>query len=264
MPINSVSIISQLIGSAPLEELKSVSSNLSLVAPAARSSMIEALELYIRKAGILLAEKLVISELNKVRGSTKFWDFAGRRKFNIDIDSGQGIDFEDAQPELEYPEFYDQLVEDLKNYGTDHYPSEFGVSVIPYSRDEIKIILIGQKIDEENFYTGRWKSVYSVSSAGQISGSIYLDIHYFEDGNVRLNYEENITNISSQFDSSNILNAINNIENQLTVKIIQDFNLLNQNAFKNLRRLLPVTKSKINWGKAIGNYKLGSSVINQN
>lgn len=241
-----------------------MSSNLSLVAPAARSSVTKGVESYMKEAGFILPDKIVISELNKVRGSTKFWDFAGRRKFNIDIDSSRAIDFEDAQPEQEYPEFYDQLVEDLKRYGADHYPSEFGASVIPYSRDEIKLILIGQKIDEENFYTGRWKSVYSVSSAGQLSGSIYLDIHYFEDGNVRLNYEENITNIPSEFDSSKILNVINNIENRLTLKIIQDFNSLNQNAFKNLRRLLPVTKSKINWGKAIGNYKLGTSVINQN
>ena len=63
--------------------------------------------------------------------------------------------------------------------------------------------------------------------------------------------------------ASRIVNFINEQENATMVKIIEQFNNLNQKSFKNLRRLLPVTRSKINWGSAIGNYRLGSDVINK-
>lgn len=35
---------------------------------------------------------------------------------------------------------------------------------------------------------------------------------------------------------------------------------LNEGPFKALRRQLPVTRSKMNWGKAMGNYRLGKGM----
>lgn len=109
-----------------------------------------------------------------------------------------------------------------------------------------------------------WKSVYSVDGSGKIDGNVKLDIHYYEDGNVRLDFDE-ATEFASlgEVSASAIVNYINKAENDATLKILEDFTLLNQKYFKNLRRLLPVTKSKINWGKAIGAYRLGSDVVNK-
>lgn len=88
-----------------------------------------------------------------------------------------------------------------------------------------------------------------------------MDIHYYEEGNVRLNFSEEISeNVSND---KNLVKIIENIEHKLSLKVIESFNELNQRTFKNLRRLLPITRSKINWGNAIGNYRLGSDVINK-
>lgn len=264
MSVKLDDIITQLIGSAPPGELKNVVGDLSSIVPDQSTTVVsKSMEAYIEEKGIVLAGQLLASKYNKDTESSKFWDYAGKQKFNYNLESGKAIDFESADPGIPYPDIYKKLVVDLESYGADHYPSEFGFSVIPISEGEVKVILIGQKIDEENFYTGRWRSVYSIDSSGQSSGSINLDIHYYEDGNVRLSYEESVENKSTTFSSSGIVNFINNSENELTLKIILEFDILNQNTFKNLRRLLPVTKSKINWGKAIGTYRLGTDVVNQ-
>lgn len=264
MSVKLNDIVSLIIKTAPAGELNDVVRDLSAIVPGSSSSAInKSVEEYVEENGIVLSGQYIASKYNKDAHSTKFWDYVTKKKFNYDLKTNRAIDFESAEPSVSYPSFYDQLIKDLKLYGEDHYPSEFSFTVVPISADEVVVILIGQKVNKENFYTGRWKSVYTFSATGKTSGSVKLDIHYYEDGNVRLNFEEAVEDTSATFNSSGIVNFINNFENKLTLKIIEEFNTLNQNAFKNLRRLLPVTKSKVNWGKAIGNYRLGTDVVNQ-
>lgn len=264
MSLNLNDLVTQIINTAPIGEINEVTRNLSsIVPPSSTTTVSKTVEEYVEENGIILLGQYIASKYNKDSNSTKFWDYASKQKFNYDIKSNRAIDFERAEPLVAYPLFYRELVEALQTYGEDHYPSEFGYAVIPVSGEEVVVVLIGQKTNPENFYTGRWKSVYTFNSARHTIGSVKLDIHYYEDGNVRLNFEENIDQSTASFDASSIVNFINNTENKLTFKVIEEFNTLNKNTFKYLRRLLPVTKSKINWGKAIGTYKLGTDVVNQ-
>lgn len=263
MSIKLNDIVSRIINSAPVGEINDVARDLSSIIPSSSTTTINSsIEEYVERNGIVLQDQLIACKYNKDKNSTKYWDYATKQKFNYDLQSHTAIDFESAEPLVTYPPFYNQLIDEIKTYGSDHYPSEFGFNVVPVSSEEVVIIMIGEKVNPDNFYTGCWKSVYTFSSSTQTIGSVKLDIHYYEDGNVRLNFEENIKQ-SASFDASGIINFINNIENKLTFKVIEEFNTLNQNAFKNLRRLLPVTKSKVNWGKAIGTYKLGTDAVNQ-
>lgn len=264
MSVKLNEIVELLVKSAPGEELREIEEDLLVILSADNKSVVKnAIENHTKEIGVALNDLVIASKYNKVKNSSKFWDYAGKRKFNVDLRNGRAIDIEQAEPEVEYPSFYDDLVGKLQAYGDDHYPTDFSFVVVPESSTKLTVVLIGKKSSKDNFYTGSWKSVYTFQEAGKTDGNILLDIHYFEDGNVRFELKEDVHEDGPTFSASAIVNYINSVENKLTLKLVEDFAVLNNKSFKSLRRLLPVTKSKINWGKAIGNYRLGSEVVNK-
>ncbi|EGV65339.1 subunits of heterodimeric actin filament capping protein Capz [Yamadazyma tenuis ATCC 10573] len=258
--VNLESLVSSLVKSVPPGELKGAKDDLSTILSDDNRLINSSIEQYINETGAVVSGAYVASKYNKHSGSSKYIDFVGRQLFNVDIDTQKAIDLEDYSPTEEYPSYFDDLVEQLEQYGEDHYPSTYAYTIVPKG-DEVFVIIIGQRLNNDNYYTGQWNSTYVIKN-GTIKGDIKVDIHYFEDGNVRLNYDEST---SGQISASakNIINFINSSENKTTLKIVDNFNELNQRYFKNLRRLLPVTRSKIHWGNAIGNYRLGSDVVNK-
>lgn len=279
MSINLNELVDSLIQSAPPAELKQVSQSLSSLTKGTSTSSTNSLiqdsiEQYAQE-NIISIDNIIISKYNKDENSSKYIDYVNNKLFNVDWQNQKIIDVESYHDNNnKRGSNYDELIQKLSQYGDDYYPSNFAFTVIPESEDQLRVIIIGQRANHDNFYTGQWKSNYLITEQG-IKGNIDLNIHYFEDGNVRLKFNESINssnnnNNSSTLQSGNlinnasrIVNFINEQENATMVKIIEQFNNLNQKSFKNLRRLLPVTRSKINWGSAIGNYRLGSDVINK-
>lgn len=278
MSIKLNELVDSLIQSAPPAELKQVSQSLSSLTKGTSTSSTNSLiqdsiEQYAQE-NIISIDNIIISKYNKDENSSKYIDYVNNKLFNVDWQNQKIIDVESYHDNNnKRGSNYDELIQKLSQYGDDYYPSNFAFTVIPESEDQLRVIIIGQRANHDNFYTGQWKSNYLITEQG-IKGNIDLDIHYFEDGNVRLKFNESINsnnnNNSSTLQSGNlinnaskIVNFINEQENATMVKIIEQFNNLNQKSFKNLRRLLPVTRSKINWGSAIGNYRLGSDVINK-
>ncbi|KAL1579454.1 F-actin-capping protein subunit alpha [Candida albicans] len=279
MSIKLNELVDSLIQSAPPAELKQVSQSLSSLTKGTSTSSTNSLiqdsiEQYAQE-NIISIDNIIISKYNKDENSSKYIDYVNNKLFNVDWQNQKIIDVESYHDNNnKRGSNYDELIQKLSQYGDDYYPSNFAFTVIPESEDQLRVIIIGQRANHDNFYTGQWKSNYLITEQG-IKGNIDLDIHYFEDGNVRLKFNESINssnnnNNSSTLQSGNlinnaskIVNFINEQENAIMVKIIEQFNNLNQKSFKNLRRLLPVTRSKINWGSAIGNYRLGSDVINK-
>ena len=279
MSINLNELVDSLIQSAPPAELKQVSQSLSSLTKGTSTSSTNSLiqdsiEQYAQE-NIISIDNIIISKYNKDENSSKYIDYVNNKLFNVDWQNQKIIDVESYHDNNnKRGSNYDELIQKLSQYGDDYYPSNFAFTVIPESEDQLRVIIIGQRANHDNFYTGQWKSNYLITEQGT-KGNIDLDIHYFEDGNVRLKFNESINssnnnNNSSTLQSGNlinnasrIVNFINEQENATMVKIIEQFNNLNQKSFKNLRRLLPVTRSKINWGSAIGNYRLGSDVINK-
>lgn len=279
MSIKLNELVDSLIQSAPPAELKQVSQSLSSLTKGTSTSSTNSLiqdsiEQYAQE-NIISIDNIIISKYNKDENSSKYIDYVNNKLFNVDWQNQKIIDVESYHDNNnKRGSNYDELIQKLSQYGDDYYPSNFAFTVIPESEDQLRVIIIGQRANHDNFYTGQWKPNYLITEQG-IKGNIDLDIHYFEDGNVRLKFNESINssnnnNNSSTLQSGNlinnaskIVNFINEQENAIMVKIIEQFNNLNQKSFKNLRRLLPVTRSKINWGSAIGNYRLGSDVINK-
>ena len=264
MSVKFEELIASLIETAPSTELPEVITSLQTISGASKSTIDDAILKYIKTHPIVI-DDYIITSLNKDPHSSKYIDYIKGEKFAFDIAKQAIIDVESYTPDVSVDS---ALVDKLQQYGDDYFQG-YTFTIIPESRDVYTIVIIGEKLNKDNFYTGKWHSQYQVKD-GEISGAIDLDIHYFEDGNVRLKYtESDISNqegagsSSSVSSASDVVNFINRTDNAIELKLIDQFQHLNQQSFKNLRRLLPVTRSKINWGSAIGNYRLGSDVVNK-
>lgn len=107
---------------------------------------------------------------------------------------------------------------------------------------------------------GRWRSLYIYSpSSSSLTGSIKVDVHYYEDGNVRLLTTKPVSASIPSGSAVSIVKEIAVTEKKYQEEVNRGFNNLSEGAFKGLRRQLPVTRQKIEWDKIAG-YKLGQDI----
>merc|ERR1712170_279996 len=92
----------------------------------------------------------------------------------------------------------------------------------------IRICISSSKFNPNNYWTGRWRSVWTCTINGnnvKIEGNIKLLVHYYEDGNVQLSSD---TNKSGSAQGANAAAAAQNALKQIK-RIETDFqNQLNQ------------------------------------
>jgi len=107
---------------------------------------------------------------------------------------------------------------------------------------------------------GRWRSLYIFDpSASSLTGSIKVDVHYYEDGNVRLLTTKPVSASISSASATAIVREITGAEKKYQEEVNKGFNNLSEGAFKGLRRQLPITRQKIEWDKIAG-YRLGQDI----
>lgn len=147
----------------------------------------------------------------------------------------------------------DALQTAVDAYIKDHYLSGLS-SVYPSqeNNNEFIICITASKFNEKNFWSGRWRSVYRATYLdGQvkISGSMKVNVHYYENGNVQLNtsreYGETISTGSNVADE--IVKVLSKAEGNFQNQIDTSCNNLSE-TFKSLRRRLPYTKTLYDFG----------------
>jgi hypothetical protein len=107
---------------------------------------------------------------------------------------------------------------------------------------------------------GRWRSLYIFDPAsGSLEGSIKVDVHYYEDGNVRLLTNKSSTASISSGTGAGIAKEISANEKKYQEELNRGFTSLSEGAFKSLRRQLPVTRQKIEWDK-VASYRVGQDI----
>lgn len=87
-----------------------------------------------------------------------------------------------------------------------------------------------------------------------------MDVHYYEDGNVRLLTDKpvSVSVGQSSGSASEIVRSIAQVERRYQEELNRAFANLSEGAFKSLRRQLPVTRRKVEWEK-VGGYRVRSS-----
>lgn len=111
-----------------------------------------------------------------------------------------------------------------------------------------------------NSRNGRWRSLYIYDPASShLTGSIRVDVHYYEDGNVRLLTNKPVSTSSSSGTGAGISKDISAAEKKYQEELNRGFTSLSEGAFKGLRRQLPVTRQKIEWDK-VASYRVGQDI----
>jgi capping protein alpha len=85
-------------------------------------------------------------------------------------------------------------------------------------------------------------------------------VHYYEDGNVRLLTNKDVSlSVSGSGSGADIIKQIAAVEKKYQEDLNRAFGSLSEGAFKGLRRQLPITRQKIEWDKISG-YRLGQDI----
>lgn len=84
-------------------------------------------------------------------------------------------------------------------------------------------------------------------------------MHYYEDGNVALNTKKPISLSVPSLTASAVMSKISVAEREYQEELNRAFSRLSEDAFKSLRRQLPVTRQKVEWEK-VGGYRLGQDI----
>lgn len=120
--------------------------------------------------------------------------------------------------------------------------------------------------------TGRWRSTYELDlSQGQptLRGTVQINVHFFEQGNVQLstNFTPTIS-LPESLDASSsspadiakaTIKAIAKVEEEYQLELNEAYRDMADRTFRNLRRVLPITRQKMDWAK-VASYKIGRTL----
>lgn len=117
------------------------------------------------------------------------------------------------------------------------------------------------------YRTGRWRSSYVLditdASSPVLTGTIRLNVHFFEQGNVQLStsFSPTFGSLSSG-NAQEVLKAIKRAEEEYQLELNETYREMAEKTYKGLRRALPVTRQKMDWAKVAG-YRLGRDLTGQ-
>lgn len=152
------------------------------------------------------------------------------------------------------------LLRSFSSYVAEHFPSS-STLVCPTDNDSsIAIVLVANKYSPSNFWNGRYRSSFLYNpSTSTLTGNIKVDVHYYEDGNVRLLTDKAVETSIAGGSASDIVKAIGQAERKYQEELNKAFISISEGAFKGLRRQLPVTRQKVEWER-VGAYRLGQDI----
>uniref|UniRef100_A0A0N4ZHU9 F-actin-capping protein subunit alpha n=1 Tax=Parastrongyloides trichosuri TaxID=131310 RepID=A0A0N4ZHU9_PARTI len=134
-----------------------------------------------------------------------------------------------------------------------------GVGVVFVNEGQLVACIESHQFRPKSYWNGRMKSCWvipqydSKNNSLEFSGSVKLDTHYFEDGNVQLKmnqvYKPKVTASNIGGMAIEVIKAIGKAEDSYQATIQETYMAQIEDVFKQLRRSLPITKTKFDWNK---------------
>jgi len=180
--------------------------------------------------------------------------------FHQKVDDVQKVEIEENE-EFALREAVD---DEIQKYVKEHFAE--GVNAVYYKENNMTIIITANKYNPDNFWNGRWRSIYHINTeSNEVTGYIKSNVHYYEDGNVQLEWKKDTTFTLSKDKSDPtayakaITKGIDDFERNAEISLKETYNDQANNVLKALRRALPVTKQKMDWNQ-ISYFKLGNEL----
>jgi len=119
----------------------------------------------------------------------------------------------------------------------------------------LTVCISAKNMNLSNYWTGGWRALYtiSVSATGQseLKGSVKLNVHYFEDGNVQLHStfdkQANVNVQGEEATGNEIVKAIAKIESDFQSQLEEMYVNMPGSIFKSMRRFYPITRQPMTW-----------------
>lgn len=220
--------------------------------------------------------KTLITEHNSLDDG-RYYDTAGQTSFEVDHASQVHAVFpflvsrfankcQKASNSQQHPldsqnaDLIRSLQKSFSRAAAEHFPSST-IGVYPVESDSaVVMVLVANKYSPQNFWNGRWRSTYKLdTSSNALSGTMKVDVHYYEDGNVRMSTSKKIEVSSTTGHADAVVREIAKAENKFQEELNRGFTTLSEGSFKGLRRQLPVTRQRVEWEK-IGGYRVSRAV----
>jgi len=152
------------------------------------------------------------------------------------------------------------IASEVSSYVQSNYKeNKCNTAVYGADNGTITICISAKNVHLGNFWTGGWRSVFSlnVSKTGsqEMKANVKINVHYFEDGNVQLNTHVdkayNVT-VSSDVDATakSIGAALVQVEGEFQSQLEEMYVNMHRTTFKSMRRFLPVSRNPMVWNLA--------------
>lgn len=167
--------------------------------------------------------------------------------------------------DLDQHPFAKPLHEKIEQYQKDNFLSKPGVSArLAMTKGDGDLLLVhtyAEKFDAPNQYSAHWKATWTIgnvqSDTGEISGQVAVHSSAYEDGNVQLKIDKVFpavlvgkTALKEAEEPSLVTGMVKQIMKWETIilGILESMNdSISSDHMKSIRRVLPVTKTKMNW-----------------
>jgi capping protein alpha len=119
----------------------------------------------------------------------------------------------------------------------------------------IFIVIAGERSNLKSFWSGKFQSQWNVTvdgSTARLSGESKIHVHYFEDGNLQMqtskSFPAETLNWKNEVELADaIFTRIQAFENALQNGLDDMYTNMNNETFKSMRRIMPITKTKMDW-----------------
>ncbi|KAG6814265.1 hypothetical protein H0H92_015380 [Tricholoma furcatifolium] len=209
------------------------------------------------------------AEAEKPAGEERFLDPRSKTTFifnhlSLEASAVQQVELNsDAEP------FRNALETAVLSYISSHFHDGVGsVFALPDTPNQFIIQVVANKYNATNFWSGRWRSEYTVDlNEHKVTGKVLVNVHYYEQGNVQLSTRHDVSltlppavvTSTPSASASKILALIGDEEGKYQTSLNETYQEMGEKTFKGLRRALPMTRQKIDWDKVLG-YKLGAEL----
>ncbi|MCJ1478356.1 F-actin-capping protein subunit alpha [Lambiella insularis] len=267
MPADNVAAVSAFVEGAPPGELADVIADikaLTVSEPKLLQSASAAFEKYNEEQLTVVklpggSQNVLVTPYNSL-GDGRYYDVESNSSFAFDHTTQIPSAVQSHTLESQHIDLIKSLLKSLSTHATEHYSSST-YSIFPTASDStLAIVLVANKYSPSNFWNGRWRSTYFLTpSSTSLTGTIKVDVHYYEDGNVRLTTTKPLTLNITSASAPEVVRQIALAEKKYQEELNRGFTALSEGAFKSLRRQLPVTRQKVEWEK-VGGYRLGQEI----
>ncbi|KAH8061446.1 hypothetical protein JL722_4068 [Aureococcus anophagefferens] len=120
---------------------------------------------------------------------------------------------------------------------------------------ELAVVISGESVNLRNFWSGNWRSEWTVvlgDGEALVSGAVKVRAHYFEDGNVQLQTSKTCGEATVAAASPADLGAavaafVEAAETDLQNGLQEMYDNMSAETFKAMRRVMPITRTKMKW-----------------